>query len=79
MERLPTDTPASIAPKVQQLVRIGMVHAVSVESNDSFEVVIRKRFAGMDKVVELEAIIYVQPDGKVVIATFGGSKAKDQK
>lgn len=26
--------------------------------------------------VTLEAIVYVEPDGRVVIATFGGAKAK---
>jgi hypothetical protein len=124
VERLPTDTPESIAPKVQQLDRIayqsasaeayhvekharelkdivglpehdqvarfaeatrltlreGMVHALSLESNGSFKLVIRREFSSRKKdTVMLEAIVYVQPDGKVVIATFGASKAKETK
>jgi len=124
VERLPTDTPESIAPKVQQLDRItyqsptaeayhvekhvneledivglpehdpvarfaeatrltlreGTVHSASVESNGSIKVVIRKEFATTAKeLTELQAVVYVQLDGKVVIATFGGSGAKKKK
>ena len=62
-------------------LREGAVHTARVEANGSIKVVIRRTFAkngGKDKFIELEVIAFVQPDGKVVVASFGKAKSGDK-
>ena len=68
------DQIARFAEATRLTLRDGNVFSVGVEANGSVKVVIRHQFASIKKPIELEVIAYVQPDGRVVIATFGASK-----
>ena len=71
------DQVARFAEATRLTLREGLVHAVSLESNGSFKVIFVRKFstAKTDAPKILEAVVYVQTDGTVVMATFGGAKA----
>jgi hypothetical protein len=55
----------------------GTVFKAEVSETGSIRIILRRDFVKDDgSTATLEAIVYVQPDGRVVIATFGGAKAK---
>ena len=55
----------------------GTVFKAEVSETGSIRIILRREFTKDDgTTATLEAIVYVQPDGRVVIATFGGAKAK---
>ncbi len=61
---------------LRDTVRTGAVEVVRPTHTESIQVVIRKTY-GANPGVVMEAIIYVRPNGNVIIATYGKAKMRD--